>query len=149
MADRMSLRLEGVDELQRKLGTLVTARVLRESLRSAGETIKTEASQYPPETAANRPPYPYYQRGLGTWTSRARVRKVSENLSKQWRVKVSGAKSVTISNKASYAEFVHGVKQALFHRQRGWKRLKPTAKRLMPKIRLALVKQWRRIISLN
>lgn len=148
MADRVSFKLEGIDALENKLGTLMAARTLQRAAKSAGEIIKDDAGQYPPESAANQPPAPYYQRGMGTVTSSGKVRRTSENLSKRWRMDAN-ASGVDITNTASYAQFVHGRRQASFHARRGWKQLKPTARRLMPQIQREIVREWARIVDLD
>lgn len=148
MADRVSFKLEGIDVLEQKLGRLMAARTLQAAAQSAGETIVDDAGQYPPESAANNPPAPYYQRGMGTVTSSGSIRRTSENLSKRWRTDAK-ATGVDIENTASYAQFVHGRRQARFHGRRGWRKLKPTARRLMPQIQRAIVRQWARIVDLD
>ena len=75
---------------------------------------------YPPMTSANAPPYPYYQRGLGTWTSSNHNTGKSENLGKQWYVKQIGL-DTEIGNRASYARWVHGDEQASFMKPKGWR----------------------------
>lgn len=84
--------------------------------------------QYPPMTAANRPPYPYYERGRGTWTSPARNTGGSENLGKKWYMRKSGSWNYEIGNTASYAKYVHGDKQARAMQPKGWRKLTDVAK---------------------
>lgn len=81
---------------------------------------------YPPETAANKPPTPYYIRGKGTQTKSKNYFN-SENLGKQWYVKRRGL-DMKIGNRASYARWVHGVEQAKAMGLIGWKQLFKTAK---------------------
>jgi hypothetical protein len=51
----------------------------------------------------------------------------SENLGTQWVVKAQDFKT-TISNRASYAKWVHGEEQASFMAPKGWRKLFETAK---------------------
>jgi hypothetical protein len=79
---------------------------------------------YPKATSANQPPVPYYIRGRGTQTSASHNTMTSENLGKQWYVRKNlTSYSVEIGNKASYAQWVHGEKQAVIHGIRGWRKL--------------------------
>ncbi len=90
---------------------------------AADLALKTEGLQrYPPATAANAPPEPYYIRGRGTMT-KSGLRATSENLSKQWYVKASKSFSTEIGNRASYARYVHGEEQARAMARIGWRKL--------------------------
>lgn len=116
----------------------VTTVVIPQETEDAFEDILQATMQelrvYPPETEANQPPPPYYERGVGNYGWFGTVTKVSEDLKSQWRheVTVSG-NTVTgkLSNIASYAKRVHNEQggdalppyQARFHAKRGW----PTA----------------------
>jgi len=89
--------------------------------------LPTEGLQkYPPETAANQPPSPFYIRGKGTQT-KSRNYFNSENLGKQWYERRSGM-DMRIGNRASYACHVHGEEQAKAMGRIGWKQLFKTAK---------------------
>jgi len=82
---------------------------------------------YPPSTAANAPPTPYYIRGRGTQYE-SYNKGQSENLGKQWYRKREGY-SVKIGNRASYAKWVHGDEtQAHFMADIGWRKLLEVAK---------------------
>lgn len=126
MAKReFSIRIEA-DELKEAIRKFPTtmARYIRGAGREAGaEVIETEGlQQYPPETEANRPPAPYYERGLGTVYASGRSDKSSENFGKQWTIRPYG-KGVRIGNSASYAEYVSGRKQPLHMHRKGWRKL--------------------------
>jgi len=86
---------------------------------------------YPPSTAANQPPTPYYIRGTGMQRA-GRIKPEyndgkSERLGSQFHVdKVSyGAR---ISNRASYAKYVIGNEQSQAMAKIGWKKLPEFAK---------------------
>jgi hypothetical protein len=90
--------------------------------------LKTEGLQaYPPETAANMPPAPYYIRGVGTQGASKNYHN-SENLGKQWFVKRQEPIGSRIYNRASYAKWMHGEDQAKAMKRIGWKKLFETAK---------------------
>ena len=96
--------------------------------------LPTEGLQnYPPETSANQPPAPYYERGKGMWTSATRNTYKSENLAKQWYAKREGYK-FRIGNRASYARWVHGKEQARAMARIGWRKLFDVAKEKLPRI---------------
>lgn len=92
-----------------------------------------ELQSYPPETSANQPPPPYYERGVGYFGRFGTLTKVSEDLKSQWTHEVtSSGDSVTgkLINIASYSKYVHNEPgdpeppwQTGFHAQRDW----PTA----------------------
>ena len=87
---------------------------------------------YPPTTDANRPPTPYYQRGLGTVYKNS-VARTSENYGKQWTTEAESFLAKA-KNTASYAEFLGGEKQVSWAPGYGWKKLFSTAKELIPEI---------------
>jgi len=95
--------------------------------------LPTEGLQkYPPATEANRPPTPYYQRGMGMVYKNS-VKKTSENLGKQWYTKSENFKT-EIGNRASYAHWVHGEDQASFMAPKGWRKLLDVVTEKMPQI---------------
>lgn len=55
------------------------------------------------------------------------MRATSERLGTQWVVKAQDFKT-TVSNRASYAKWVHGEEQASFMPSKGWRKLFETAK---------------------
>ena len=93
------------------------------------EIIQTEGlANYPPTTDANAPPYPYYERGRGTWTSPDRNLGNSEIMGKKWTIEAQGY-NTKIGNIASYSNWVHDdVDQAQAMGLIGWKKLFQTAK---------------------
>lgn len=104
----------------RKIGS-----VLRAAGKEAAKVILEQRGMqsYPPATSANRPPYPYYERGRGTWTSAARNTGKSENLGKKWYIRSANSYSTEIGNTASYAKYVHGDQQNRYLTVIGWRRL--------------------------
>ena len=107
-------------------------------LRAAGKESGTAVidtlglKSYPPATAANQPPVPYYIRGRGTET-RFGNRGNSENLGKQFNV--SYEKTYTIlGNRASYAPYVIGEEQAWWMTIIGWRQLGSVVEEKLEKI---------------
>ncbi len=128
----IQIQVKGVDEIIKKLNGMTAE--LEDTIQAAGEEsgkmlLAEEGLQkYPPETDANRPPAPYYERGRGMWTSDSVNTGSSERLGTRWVVERFGRLSTRIGNSASYAPFVHGTEQAWFHVLHGWRELFGVAK---------------------
>ena len=104
------------------------------------EIIQTQGlAKYPPKTAANAPPTPYYIRGTGT-QYKSHNRGESEDYKSQYYVKTTGMGTV-IGNRASYATYLAGDKtsgsphdQAQAMKKIGWRKLIDVAKEKLTKI---------------
>jgi hypothetical protein len=97
------------------------SRLARKETKDLATEFKIVASTYPPETEANSPPPPYWQRGVGRMTGAGGANPRSQNLGDQWRIE-EGRDEFTVSNPVTYAVWVHDPdKQAEFHKRRGWK----------------------------
>lgn len=88
------------------------------------EDLLVAMQTYPPESEANRPPHPYWARGVGRVHASGKIDPVSENYGQSWDLTVketaTGADG-RLTNSASYAPWVGTRdKQAWFHAQRGW-----------------------------
>ena len=128
---KIEIVVEGLDKLQRGMAQFPKeiARNMSEAAHEAGnEIIKTKGLQdYPPATAANKPPTPYYQRGFGMIYKNS-TKGTSENYGKQFYVKREGL-STMIGNRASYAKYLTGQDdQALAMARIGWRKLIDVAK---------------------
>jgi len=120
------IEIKGMEQLQAKLkrfkqelGAYVTSASVEESESLLDNTVGLR--KYPPETAANKLPTPYYIRGMGTqYKSRNNMK--SEQLGTKWVVKKApfGAR---VMNTASYSQYVHGKKQASALANIGWRRI--------------------------
>lgn len=122
-------------------------------LRKAGESAAKQIIRirglgtYPPETAANQPGrtklvrfndrdasfrMPYYERGRGTMSpirgGGYKQTGTSERLGTQWYIDTGAVLKTEIGNRASYAEYVHGEKQARAMERIGWRKLYDTAR---------------------
>lgn len=114
-------------DLLARLNDAETVVIPREQEDAIGDILSesiTRLQKYPPETDANKPPPPYYIRGVGNIGRGGTVTKPSENLKEQWSYEVDADdQSVTgaLRNLASYSALVHGeTLQAPFHAARGW-----------------------------
>jgi len=130
MADSIRIEVKGIKELQAALAKfpLVVKQYLEDAGREAAEELLDNRGlrNYPGETSANAPPTPYYIRGEGM-VYKSGPRGGSENLGTQWVVQPRDFKT-TVSNRASYAKWVHGEEQASFMAPKGWRKLFETAK---------------------
>lgn len=99
--------------------------------RRVGRDFITEAQKYPPENEGNRPPTPYWQRGVGMIRGNGVVSPSSQQLGDNWQlrgIKTPFGGTVSVLNPVTYAPFVHDdIKQARFHGARGWKTMSQIA----------------------
>ena len=135
----LEIELNGLDELNAAMEKF--PRTVAKNLGAAGKEaaddviLPTEGLRnYPPETAANKPPTPYYIRGVGTQTQSSNYLN-SERLGTKWDVTRRGYET-RISNPASYARYVHGEEQAGAMAEIGWVKLWDTAKKKLKEITL-------------
>lgn len=134
----IKITVVGIEKIQASLTKF--PREISKYLGQAGdeaakrEVLKTKGlQQYPPATAANAPPFPYYIRGRGTQTSQWHNTGSSERLGTQWYVKKVGM-GTEIGNRASYAKWVNGEEQASFMKPKGWRILLEVVKEKLPEI---------------
>ena len=124
------IQVEGLDTVIRNIDA-IGADLPRYIMGAGKETADNVLSvqglrKYPPRTRANQPPPPYYIRKRGTQLA-SRNLENSEMLGTRWNVKSLGGLSIEISNPVSYAEWVHGERQARAMRRIGWKKLSEVA----------------------
>lgn len=138
MPEFISLEITGLDKLVKAFDKW--PREIRKNIEAAGreasdEILNTEGLRnYPPETAANRPPAPFYIRGRGTQYASGRNTLTSENLGKKWLTTVKGY-FTRIGNIASYAKWLHSDKlQARAMGRIGWRKLFDVAREKIPEI---------------
>ncbi len=135
----IKISIDGLDKLQRKLGN--ASNELADTMHAAGEETAKELlgttglQKYPPATAANQPPPPFYIRGRGMQRSPTVNDGRSERLGTRWVVSRWQRLGVKIVNAASYAPFVHGKEQARNMGDKGWRKLEDVAKDKRDKIR--------------
>ena len=127
MPGTFSIKIEGMDELNAALNKF-PAEVARNMQQAGAEASKKVLlpvqglQKYPPATAANQPPEPYYIRGRGTQTKSGNLGN-SERLGTQWYMRQAGKLGTELGNRTSYARWVHGEEQAQRMANIGWKRL--------------------------
>ena len=141
MSDTISIQITGLEELQAAMAKFPAE--VKHGIEEAGKQASVEILEtvglqaYPSETAANQPPTPYYERGMGTQYASGNSG-TSETLSEQWNVAVNGYKTV-VGNRASYAGWIHGDEQARgmgpnARIPKGWRKLTDVAKEKVQEI---------------
>ena len=137
MSDPFEIKIEGADKIIAALNKFPVE--IKRNFELAGQEAATEIIMteglkvYPPKTAANAPPTPYYIRGTGM-QYKSRNNGKSEDYKNQFY-----AKSVTggtlIGNRASYAKYLADEnKQAQAMARIGWRKLIDVAREKLGKI---------------
>lgn len=135
MPESLSLRIDGLDELIKKMQSVEDGKYVKKALTAGGERVKDQAGKYPRAGKANSDSERrWYERNYGPkWRNAdgsVKGRNTSEMLGKKWYVKPDQY-SVAVGNPVSYAQYVHGDnKQAKNMGDKGWRKLGETAKRL-------------------
>ena len=118
------IEIKGLDKLVKKIKKIEQMDAVKAALKNAATILAGEMADYPPETAANRPPVPFYIRGRGLQTARGNLGN-TENLANSWE----GAKpqirdkgfTVIIGTNVSYAPYVQSDDfQARWMKDIGW-----------------------------
>ena len=136
MADSITIQIIGLDKLKAKFAELSDD--IRQTNSAAGEKAANEIlnttglRSYPPETAANHPPTPYYVRNYGTQTAHGNLGN-SEHYGQKWTVE-SDTFTTTIGNSASYNKYLGGNPPAAHMVKIGWRSLVEVANEKIPEI---------------
>ena len=156
IAMTIHVRLDGWDQVKRKLGEVGALQFLRGIMAAAAADVKSWVAVYPPSSIANSPGNPtgrWYERGYGPrWRRRdgtAGGMRTSQGLGRMWTTQVDpDGKRAVIGNRVAYGPFVQDeTKQAWFHKARGWRTVQGAAKEKAPdiirKIKEAIERIWR------
>lgn len=120
--------LEKVISNLEKIGGDLPNYIQAANQQASREILDTQGlRKYPPSTAANMPPTPYYIRGVGTQTASGNMGN-SQRLGSQWKVTPYGKVGMKISNDVTYAPYVHGNNQAGHMARIGWRKLEEVAR---------------------
>lgn len=123
----INVDIKGLDKVQKnlaKLGADLPHYLNGARMEVTDEILKEKGLRsYPPGTAANQPPPPFYIRGRGMQTSASRNDGRSERLGTRWQSIPYGKIGMKISNPVSYAPYVHGEQQARHMGAKGWRKL--------------------------
>lgn len=139
----VSVKIEGLEPLTRRLRKLHSMKPVRVGLGEAGEHVKSQLAKYPPRRYGPLP---------GGFKSDKQRRKVfaliregeipyrrgqskgSENLGQRWSVRVSGM-TAAVGNNASYGPLVQDRKQqAMYHKITGWTTIQDVAEQKGPEV---------------
>jgi len=121
----INIKITGLDVLQAALGKFPNE--VKAELGGLSKDVadlildETGLRAYPPLTAANLPPTPFYIRGRGTEAASGNKGN-SERYGTQFYVKAEGY-TTTIGNRASYAKYLGGEEQAAAMARIGWRKL--------------------------
>ena len=125
----ISIDIRGDKELSAKLRQVESAirrTAMTGGMQDATKYVATNAAVYPPTSAANAPPPPYYIRGTGTQYV-GYNRRESEQLNLHWDRRVNeshGQATGVVENLVSYAPWVHSVvRQSEIHKTRNWRNI--------------------------
>ena len=133
----VKIEVKGLDVLMKKLDKFPER--IKANLGQAAEEAGKEVvwskglSTYPPKTAANRPPVPYYERGVGM-VFKDHIEENSEKYGTQFYVKREGY-GARIGNRASYAKYLGGDDQLAWAKRVGWRKLIDVANEKIVKIK--------------
>lgn len=127
MADT-GAEMRGLEQLQQKLRGFPSA--LSEALKNTEDfaTSQILADQggghpfYPPTTAHNSPPAPYYERYVGEYMPNGMLSSFSQRMGDQFSWMIQGLE-LHIRNAATYAAKVIGANQDSFFSSIGWLKL--------------------------
>ncbi len=133
----IQVKIKGLDELRDKFGNLpqaFLAQFSRAGKASAEVVLNVEGTRkYPPTSAANYPPVPYYVRGQGTQYLNHNEGN-SEQYGSRFTVQTQEMKTI-IGNSASYAVYLADeYRQARVMAGLGWRKLIDAAKMSMNSI---------------
>jgi hypothetical protein len=126
MPDQMvSIQIIGADRLEKAFNRFPKEawRHWKAAAKEAGSLVIRQRGlkAYPPSGPGNKPPTPYYVRGIGTQYAGHNLGN-SERYGSRFEVKPEpyGAR---ITNDASYAQYLGGEKQAYRMKDIGWRKL--------------------------
>jgi len=132
----VSIQIKGIDKLRAAFARFPS--MVAQSMTQAGDQASNEIlntpglRNYPPSTAANLPPVPYYIRGRGMQYA-SHNSMSSEKYKEKWTTKSAGYRT-TIGNSASYAPYLAGEQQAGKMAEKGWRKLLDVATEKIPQI---------------
>ena len=111
MPQTITIQVNGLLELQQKLkqAPKKMARVLKDAAGLVGDTVlNTEGlRKYPPSTAANQPPPPYYERGKGMWVRAKGFRLVKKDSKKYQKLVAAGFEAGESYSRPGYGTFAN------------------------------------------
>ncbi len=142
MSAPLIIEVKGIDKIVKSLKDLSSHEFLKRILSQAGDDaakdiLRTEGLQkYPPATAANAPPEPYYIRGRGMQYKTYNDMRSERYGTKFYVTNTIDGYGTIIGNSASYAKYLADEKLQAAHMSRiGWRKLIDVAREKLPEIR--------------
>lgn len=134
----ITIEVKGLDKLIGSLDKFpqkIKKNMQAAAMEAASELLEAQGlKKYPPETAANKPPTPYYIRGRGT-QYKSYNKGNSEKYGTKFYIKREGYGAI-IGNSASYAKYLTDEKEQATHMARiGWRKLIDVAREKLPKLK--------------
>jgi hypothetical protein len=129
MADGFTLEITGIDELITKYSQAdpMAEQILTGAMGLAVDLVQTDAEIYAPESEANQPPPPFYQRGTGTIYADGSTRGESQQMGSHWEKLITledNGVIGTVSNPVTYSPWLHSIiRQTPVHAARGWRKV--------------------------
>jgi len=157
MPEGVEVKIEGMDELIKKLDDLGKMSTIHAGMKAAANVLKGQMIVYPAKTEANVPKHfaggRWYQRGWGSkWFTRKGIKGIqsSEDLKKKWTSKYDQYKfEAIIGTNVSYSPFVQGPKgtQSKTMANIGWRGVDTVANEQLPRIQEELFAAVKRAIG--
>ncbi len=151
----MTFKIEGVERVSRKLGSVVDPGFLRAQAMAAGMTIANKMKEYPVQKRVTRRqafgrPFEsdrqrrYFFAALKDGRIQVPYRR-SMRLGQEWTARPFGATGAEVANRMPYAQWVQGERsQSRMMQMIGWPTLERTARKMMDEIVRKLRSQIRR-----
>jgi hypothetical protein len=129
MADGFTIDITGIDEQIEKYSQAdpMAEQLLTGAMGQAVDLVQTDAAIYAPESDANQPPPPFYQRGTGTIYADGSTRGESQQMGSRWERTITledDGVIGTVSNPVTYSPWLHSMsRQTPVHAARDWRRV--------------------------
>jgi hypothetical protein len=154
----IQIRVDGLRELEAKLGMVASREWITAGLLAGGLYIKGKVAKYPPARHAPQPFVSDHQRrgffaklraGLIDVPYKRGISPGSERLGQSWTAEARDqGMTVVIGNDASYAPLVHDMaRQTGYHKLTGWKTTEEVVKEERDKVVRKMTEHLRRALG--
>jgi len=151
----MTIRLEGLDKVLEKLGSIEkVGQALRPEMEMSGKLLVAYLKIYPPKTNTSQPFKTLKQRRFFFYALKAGIIEVPyrrrNQLSKDWTYVIeNNGTLLRVGNNMQYGPLVQGdsSQQALFHRRNNWRTITSARDEKFDDVKRTLESGIRRIIN--
>lgn len=150
----MTVEVQGLDDVLRKLDGLDAPEVFRRPMTQATAHLQRKLAQYPPQVSRRQPFKTEKQRRYFFWALREGIIQVpyrrTGTLGRKWTTEVSpDGRQGRVGNNTPYAPLVQGTReqQASYHAQGGWRRVDHVARTEQQRVVGYFEAQYRRYTS--